>query len=235
MLSTLTNLQRRRCPVSKQKNLVRREIWQTFLTLFSICKPRFEGISKFTGGPGSSCEIIILHNRRRGQNRRVWLEIFTTALRGLTGESLKEIGEIECVTPALFSRRQTLKFFRHSHATRVNERGELDSKGTMEQRNLRSQCQKYRKQKDYCYGDSLVTSSYKGPGTLGKFLLIFKMKTSVIGSVRQLRLVIFSYQILSTLTNLQRRRCPVSNQENLVRREIWQTFLTLFWCCVLVK
>ena len=133
---------------------------------------------------------------------------------------LAKYPRVLCVTPALSSRRQTLKFFRHSHATRVNERGELDSKGTMEQRNLRSQCQKYRKQKDYCYGDSLVTSSYKGLGTLGKFLLIFKMKTSVIGSVRQLRLVIFLYQILSTLTNLQRRRCPVSNQENLMRREI---------------
>ena len=113
-----------------------------------------------------------------------------------------------------------LSFFRHSHATRVNEEGKLDSKGTMEKWNLRSQCQKYRKQKDYCYGDSLVTSSYKGPGTLGKFLLIFRMKTSVISSVRQLRLVIFFNIILSTLINLQRRRCPVSKQDNLVRREI---------------
>lgn len=114
-----------------------------------------------------------------------------------------------------------LSFFRHSHATRVNEREELDSKGTLEQWNLRSQCQKYRKQKDYCYGDSLVTSSYKGPGTLGKFLLIFRMKTSVISSVRQLRLVIF---FLHNFVNPNKSsKTPLSCLEAgqlLVRREI---------------
>ena len=37
--------------------------------------------SELAGGPSSSCETIILRNKRHGENEKVCMGIFTTALR----------------------------------------------------------------------------------------------------------------------------------------------------------
>ena len=42
------------------------------------------GAGRATGGPGASCEKIILHNNRHGGIIRVCMRIFTTALRNKT-------------------------------------------------------------------------------------------------------------------------------------------------------
>ena len=45
---------------------------------------KFRGINVTTGGPSSSCDMIILHNNSHGGIIRVCMRIFTTALRNKT-------------------------------------------------------------------------------------------------------------------------------------------------------
>ena len=53
---------------------------RTPANLFHEC----EKYAKDTGRPGSSCEMIILHNNSRGGILRVCMRIFTTTLRNKT-------------------------------------------------------------------------------------------------------------------------------------------------------
>ena len=43
--------------------------------------PRHQPADTATGGPSSSCEMIILRNKCHGETMKVCLRIFTTALR----------------------------------------------------------------------------------------------------------------------------------------------------------
>ena len=55
------------------------------LLSFFFCQTfSWPGAGRATGGPGASCEKIILHNNRHGGIIRVCMRIFTTALRNKT-------------------------------------------------------------------------------------------------------------------------------------------------------